>query len=460
MNLDIVILAAGKGSRMHSKLPKVLLPLAGRPLLQHVLDTAKTLNGEAHVVIGHCAEQVKDCFAAEKVSWVIQEQQLGTGHAVLQAMPDVAEDSICLVLYGDVPLVKAETLQQLLQKVSDTSMALLSVALINPTGYGRIIRNAKGDVVAIVEEKEATIEQRKITEVNTGILAIKSRLLRTLLPQLSANNAQKEFYLTDVIAMSVANKHGVDCLCIDDAMEVQGVNDKKQLAMLERAYQMTQAEYLMAQGVTLLDPTRIDIRGKLSVGKDVSIDVNCIFQGEVTLADGVSIGANCIIGEIGSQVVIGENVLIKANSIIEQAVIANDCVIGPFARLRTGTRLASKAKIGNFVETKKADIGEGSKVNHLSYIGDALIGNNVNVGAGTITCNYDGVNKFQTRIEDDAFIGSNTALVAPVTVGKRATVAAGSTVTVDVEDEALAVARARQKNVQGWFRYKQKPETN
>lgn len=461
MSLDIVILAAGQGTRMNSRLPKVLQILAGHTLLEHVVNTAKQLQGQCHVVVGHEAEQVKNHFSNQEINWVLQEQQLGTGHAVMQAMPNIDDNGICLVLYGDVPLVKAETLEQLLLKVSATSMALLSVKLANPTGYGRIIRNAKGVVTAIVEEKDASDEQKQISEVNTGILAIKSSQLQKLLPALSDKNSQKEYYLTDIIAMSVSDNISVACLCIQDEIEVQGVNDKKQLAMLERTYQMEQADQLMAKGVTIFDPARIDIRGNLTVGKDVSIDVNSIFQGNVTLADGVKIGPNCIIGEADSTVIIGENTEIKANSIIEEAIVKNDCVIGPYARLRPGTEIASKAKVGNFVETKKAVIGEGSKVSHLSYIGDAKLGKDVNIGAGTITCNYDGANKFETTIEDEAFIGSNTALVAPVTVGKRATIAAGSTVNRNVEEEELAVARAKQKNIQGWPRpKKQLKETN
>ena len=454
MLLDIVVLAAGKGTRMNSRLPKVLQTLAGKPLLGHVIDTAEKLDGSLHIVIGHGAEQVKQQFNSPCLNWIEQQEQHGTGHAVQQALPNLENKGVSLVLYGDVPLVKQQTLKALLAKVSDTAMALLSVELEKPKGYGRIVRNQDSVVTAIVEEKDATDQQKEITEVNTGILAIKTEQLVQLLPKLSNDNAQGEYYLTDIIAMSVASGVTVDGLCIDDEIEVQGVNDKKQLAGLERAYQLGRAEELMRQGVTLTDPARFDIRGELQVGQDVSIDINCLFQGSVTLGDNVIIGPNCIIGEIGKTVTIGDSVEIKANSIIEEAVIENDCVIGPYARLRPGTQLAQKAKIGNFVETKKSKIGEGSKVNHLTYIGDTTIGKNVNIGAGTITCNYDGVNKHQTVMEDGVFIGSNTSLVAPVKVGKNATVAAGSTITKNIEEKDLAIARGKQKNLQGWVRPK------
>ncbi|NRB37321.1 MAG: bifunctional UDP-N-acetylglucosamine diphosphorylase/glucosamine-1-phosphate N-acetyltransferase GlmU [Pseudomonadales bacterium] len=443
---------------MKSKLPKVLQPLAAKPLLAHVLETAKALaNSRTHVVIGHGADEVKSRFENTDVaSWVMQTEQLGTGHAVDMAMPFIDNDSISLILYGDVPLVKKETLKALLEKVTANTMALLTVELVDSTGYGRIIRDENKNVVAIVEQKDANAEQLAVKEVNTGILAIKTAELKAYLPQLSNQNAQGEYYLTDIIAMSVANGVGVDALCINDDIEVQGVNDKQQLSALERAYQARQAEALMVAGVTLIDPARIDVRGTVSVGQDVSIDVNCIFQGEVILGDNVSIAANCIIGEIGKKVTIGNDVEIKANCIIEDAIIANACVIGPYARLRPATELAEGVKIGNFVETKKSKIGQGSKVNHLSYIGDALIGKDVNIGAGTITCNYDGVNKHQTIIEDNAFIGSNTSLVAPVKIGHTATVGAGSTVGLDVPANELAVTRAKQRNISGWTRPRKK----
>lgn len=457
MKYNVIILAAGKGSRMKSQLPKVLQPLAGKPLLHHVVKTAKTFSEHLYVVIGHGAEKVKERFASDDaIKWVIQEQQLGTGHAVQQVLPYLQDGETTLILYGDVPLIKPHTLEQLLGKVGEQAMALLTVELEQPQGYGRILRDNNKAIKAIVEEKDASVEQRLIREVNTGIIAIRSTLLKKILPQLQSNNAQGEYYLTDIISLAVTNGVSVDCVCTSDEIEVQGVNDKKQLAFLERAYQQRLAMQLMEQGVTLADPARIDIRGEITVGQDVFIDVNCIFEGQVRLGNNVTIGPNCVIGESGKTVQIANNVEIKANSIIEEAIIDDDCVIGPYARLRPGTRLAKHAKIGNFVETKKADIGEGSKVNHLTYIGDAVIGKDVNIGAGTITCNYDGVNKYQTIIKDNAFIGSNTSLVAPVTVGESATVGAGSTINRDIDKDDLAIARSKQKNIQGWQRPKKK----
>lgn len=457
MTTETIILAAGKGSRMKSKLPKVLQPLAGKSLLQHVVDSANTLpESLLHIVVGHESERVKQQFAKQSnIQWAEQTEQLGTGHAVQQAAKNLQENSQSLILYGDVPLVKPETLQNLLQQAA-TSLSLLTVNLQNPTGYGRIVRDSKGSVTAIVEEKDATEAQKAITEVNTGIMAVPSKFLLQLLPKLNNNNAQQEYYLTDVIALAVEAGIDVNSLCIDDADEVQGVNDKRQLAYLERAYQMRQANKLMEQGVTLLDPARIDIRGKVNVGMDVSIDVNCIFQGEVTLGENVIIEANCIIGSPGAIVSIGNNSHIKANSVIEQAEIGESCDIGPYARIRPQTVLANNAKIGNFVETKKTTIGQGSKVNHLSYIGDATVLEKVNIGAGTITCNYDGVNKHQTVIKDEAFIGSNTSLVAPITIGEKSTVGAGSTVNMDVPDNTLTVARGKQRNINGWKRPEKK----
>ncbi len=442
---------------MKSPLPKVLQPLAGRPLLLHVVETAQQVSKKQFVVIGHGAEDVKKTFIKNSdIEWIEQEQQLGTGHAVQQVLPHVVDGGICVILYGDVPLIQKRTLEVLIEKVTDSNIGLLSVRLENPTGYGRIIRNTACKIIAIVEEKDASIEDKKIHEVNTGILAIKTAQLRRLLPQITNDNAQKEYYLTDIIKLAVANGINIESLCTDDEIEVQGVNDKKQLATLERAYQYRQAEKLMQQGVTLIDPARIDIRGEIAIGYDVSIDVNCVFEGKVIIGNRVTIAPNCVIGEQGKTVNIGDDVEIKAFTIIEEADIGEACVIGPYARLRPGTKLGKHAKIGNFVETKKADIGEGSKVNHLTYIGDTVIGKDVNIGAGTITCNYDGVNKFQTVIEDNVFIGSNTSLVAPVTVGAGATVGAGSTINKDIEKNDLAIARAKQKNIQGWQRPKKK----
>ena len=447
--LDIVILAAGQGSRMKSSLPKVLHTVGGKSMLQHVIDSATSLeNSRIHIVIGHGAEKVESALSGQAVQFALQSEQLGTGHAVAQAMPNISDNGVVLVLYGDVPLTRSETMAELVKIAERGQFGLLTVNLSDPTGYGRIVRSDTGDVVAIVEHKDASEAQRAITEVNTGILALPTALLREWIPQLSSNNAQGEYYLTDIIAM--AAEQGVRIQAIQPAteQEVQGVNNRQQQAELERWYQLRQAEALMLEGVSLADPARIDVRGEVSVGHDVSIDINVILEGKVEIGDNVTIEANCIIKDS----VIGCGTHIKANSMLDDAVVAANCDIGPFARLRPGSCLASNAKIGNFVETKKANIGEGSKVNHLSYIGDAEVGADVNVGAGTITCNYDGVNKSTTEIGDGAFIGSNTALVAPVKVGAGATVGAGSTISKEVQPDQLAITRAKQTNLNNWQR--------
>ncbi|ASP38040.1 UDP-N-acetylglucosamine diphosphorylase/glucosamine-1-phosphate N-acetyltransferase [Bacterioplanes sanyensis] len=449
MALAVVTLAAGKGSRMKSDLPKVLHPLAGRPMLAHVLDAAAQLDdAQQHVVIGHGAESVRQQFQHLDIHWAEQPQQLGTGHAVAQAMPAIAAEDTVLVLYGDVPLLQSQTLQQLLALTAEQSLALLTVELDDPSGYGRIVRSDDGQVQAIVEHKDASEEQRRIREVNTGILAVSAALLQQWLPQLSSANAQGEYYLTDVIAMAVEQGIAVNSLIADNSDEVQGVNDRQQLAYLERRLQQRLAEQLMIEGATLVDPARIDIRGQVTVGKDVYIDVGCVFEGQVHLADGVHIGPHCVIRN--SQ--LGAGTKVEAFSLVEQAQVDEGCSVGPYARLRPGAELAAGAKVGNFCEVKKSHIGQGAKINHLSYVGDASVGAGVNIGAGTITCNYDGVNKSRTVIGDKAFIGSNTALVAPVTVGKGATVGAGSVVTKDVEDEQLAISRSKQRNIAGWQR--------
>jgi len=447
--LDILILAAGKGTRMHSDLPKVLHPIGGKPLVQHVVTTARGLGSDNIVIIvGHGAEQVEQQMLADDVKFALQAEQLGTGHAVQQALPLVRSDACVLILYGDVPLTKVETLDKLIAAVNDQQMGLLTVDMPNPAGYGRILRDGSGAVSAIVEHKDASEEQRKICEINTGIMAIKAHHLQQWLPLLNNNNVQGEYYLTDLIALAREHNVAIHVEQPDAVEEVEGINNRQQQATLERYYQKQQAQALMVAGATLLDPTRFDCRGEVKVGRDVVIDINCVFEGEVILGDGVVIEPNCII--INSQ--IGNHTRIKANSHIEDTHIAADCDVGPFARLRPGTQLAQGAKIGNFVETKKALIGEGSKVNHLSYIGDTRIGKKANIGAGTITCNYDGVNKFKTEIGDNAFIGSNSALVAPVKIGSNATVGAGSIITRDVADDELAVARGKQRNIEGWER--------
>ena len=448
MTTEVVILAAGQGTRMRSKLPKVLHPLAGKPMVSHVIDSAKKIQADAiHVVVGHGAEQVQQTLADNDLHWAIQQQQLGTGHAVAQAMPAIKPDSTVLIAYGDVPLIAAETLAKLVEAANDKTLSLLTVHLENPTGYGRIIRTS-GAITAIVEQKDASEAQLLINEVNTGIMAVSAAKLNQWLPTLSANNAQGEYYLTDIIAMAVNDGMAVIAQHPQSAMQVEGANNRSQLAALERYYQQQQAQRLMTAGATLADPARIDVRGQLTIGEDIFIDINCVFIGDVSIADDVTIGPNCVI----ENSTIGAGTVIKANSVLENATVAEQCDIGPFARLRPGTVLANQAKVGNFVETKKAIIGEGSKVNHLTYIGDSNIGKEVNVGAGTITCNYDGANKSTTTIGDGAFIGSNSSLVAPVNIGSHATIGAGSTISGDVADRQLSVARSKQKHIDGWKR--------
>lgn len=450
--LDIVILAAGKGTRMRSALPKVLHPIAAKPLVSHVIDTASHLSSKrVNIIVGHGAENVKKALNSKpSLNFIEQTQQLGTGHAVQQALPYLADNSIVLILYGDVPLIQQSTLEKLTALANESSLGLLTVSLQNPSGYGRIVRGQDNLVTAIVEQKDATPEQLTITEVNTGIMAVHAKHLKSWLPALSNNNAQSEYYLTDIIAMAKAHGVSVNTEQPESEWEVLGVNDRRQQAQLERIYQSTMAEKLMTEGVTLTDPSRFDCRGEITVGNDVTIDVNCIFKGNVSLGDNVSIGANCVIEN--SRIASGS--VIKDHSILEDAVIGEQCTVGPFARLRPGTVLDKKVKIGNFVETKKALIAHGSKVNHLSYVGDATLGEDVNIGAGTITCNYDGVNKHQTEIGNKVFVGSNTSLVAPVTLSDGCTVGAGSTITKAVEKETLALSRAAQKSHPSWTRPK------
>jgi bifunctional UDP-N-acetylglucosamine pyrophosphorylase/glucosamine-1-phosphate N-acetyltransferase len=447
--LHVVILAAGQGSRMKSSLPKVLHRIAGKPMLHHVMDTARKLGAERiHGVIGHGADQVRAVTQADDVQWALQEQQLGTGHAVAQALPNLPDDARVLILYGDVPLTRPETLEELVSRVGDQSIGLLTVTLDNPDGYGRILRNDQGAVTAIVEQKDATSDQKAIKEVNTGILAVSAGHLKTWIPALSNANAQGEYYLTDIIAMASKAGIAVEVAQPETGYEVQGVNNRLQLAVLERWYQNQEAERLMTEGATLADPARIDVRGTLTIGQDVLIDINAVFEGDVTLEAGVSIGPNCILRNCH----IGASTKVDAHSVIDGARVGQHAQIGPFARLRPGTDLADHTKVGNFVETKKAVVGEGSKINHLSYVGDATLGRNVNVGAGTITCNYDGVNKHQTEIGDGVFVGSNTSLVAPVSLANNATIGAGSTITRDVAADELSVARGKQRNIGNWQR--------
>ena len=453
--LSVVILAAGQGTRMRSSMLKVLHKLAHRTMLEHVCRTAESLGAETiHVVYGHGGEQVKTACAHLDCNWVEQDQQLGTGHAVEQAVPYIKDNQQVLVLYGDVPLVQENTLSALLETAAD-GVALLSVELEDPTGYGRISRDDAGHVTAITEHKDADKATQAIREVNTGILAAPAGLLSSWLEQLENDNAQGEYYLTDIVAMAVAEGVPVEALVVNEPREVSGVNDRLQLAELERYYQQMNAESLMQQGVTLRDPARLDIRGDIECGQDVIIDVNVVLEGKVRIGNDVTIGPNVIIKDS----VIGAGSVIEANSVIEQSEVGEQCRVGPFARLRPGAKLHTRAKVGNFVEVKKAEIGEGSKVNHLSYIGDADIGKDVNIGAGTITCNYDGANKHKTVIGDKAFIGSNTALVAPLTVGKGATVGAGSTLCKDAPEDALTLTRSTQRTMDNWQRpVKKDPE--
>ena len=446
--MNIVILAAGQGKRMHSNLPKVLHPIAGKALVSHVIDTARSLSPQTLcLVYGHGGDAVRTTLAAPDLAWALQEPQLGTGHAVQQALPHLKGDGTTLVLYGDVPLIQAETLKRLLQAAQD-ALAILTVELDDPSGYGRIVRNTKREVVRIVEQKDSTPEERSIREINTGIMAMPTARLGEWLGRLSNNNAQKEYYLTDIVSMAVADGLPIHTANPKHAWEVLGVNSKVQLAELERIAQRKTAEELMESGVRLADPARFDVRGELVCGRDVFIDVNCVFEGEVVLDEAVEVGPNCVIKNAR----IGAGTRLAAFTHIEDAVVGPDGRIGPFARLRPGTELAEDVHVGNFVEIKKSTIAAHSKANHLAYIGDAIIGSRVNVGAGTITCNYDGANKFQTIIEDDVFIGSDTQLVAPVRVGRGATLGAGTTLTKDAPPDTLTVSRAKQLSIPGWKR--------
>lgn len=446
--MNIIILAAGQGKRMYSNLPKVLHPLAGKSLAAHVIETARSLApGKMIVVSGHGGEVVRTSLSAPDICWAEQAQQLGTGHAVAQAMPMLGAGGQTLVLYGDVPLTRPETLERLLQVAGD-GLGILTVNMNNPSGYGRIVRNAKGEVERIVEEKDANAAQKTICEVNTGIMAIPTAHLARWLGQLKNDNAQGEYYLTDIVALAVAEGLTIRTAQPNNEWEVLGVNSKVQLAELERQHQRNLAEGLLHAGVRLADPARIDVRGRLTCGRDVSIDVGCVFEGMNELADGVEIGPYCVLKNVR----IGPGTKIAAYCHIEEASVGPDGIIGPYARLRPGAELGAEVHIGNFVEVKKSRIGDKSKANHLAYIGDAEIGQRVNVGAGTITCNYDGANKFKTIIEDDVFIGSDTQLVAPVIVGRGATLGAGTTLTKNAPPDALTVSRAKQVTVSNWQR--------
>lgn len=452
--LNVVILAAGKGTRMHSQKPKVLHTLAGRPLLGHVITCAKQLDAQKIIVVyGFGGEAVPQAFTHKDITWVLQENQLGTGHAVQQAVPHLDDDAVTLILLGDVPLVDAAACTRLLAG-ADKRLSLLSVRKADPTGYGRIVRNSSDRVQAIVEHKDATDAQRAISEVNTGIMAVGNKFLKSWLQRLKNNNSQQEYYLTDIVGMAVTDNVAVHAEVTHDEWSVAGVNSKLDLATLERIYQRRTADALLAQGVTLADQARIDVRGELRVGRDVEIDVGCIFEGNVSLGDGVRVGAYCVLRDAE----VGSGTIIAPYTHMEQVKIAEDCRIGPYARLRPGTELGAEAHIGNFVELKNTQVDVGSKINHLSYVGDSSVGKQVNIGAGTITCNYDGANKYRTVIGDGAFIGSNTQLVAPVNVGAGATIGAGSTITRDAPAQELTIARARQVTVSGWKRPQKKPK--
>lgn len=449
--MNIVILAAGQGKRMKSDLPKVLHPIAGRPMLGHVLETVKTIS-EANkicIVVGHGAESVKTFLEQNysDVTTALQSDQRGTGHAVLQSLPHLEINDITLVLYGDVPLIQAKTLQQLLALAQDGALAILTQIMVDPTGYGRIVRNQQSEIIAIIEEKDANLLTKSIKEINTGILACPTKELSNWLSRIGTNNAQSEYYLTDIVSLAADDGVPVRSTHPQYLWETIGVNTREQLSLLEREWQVTLAKRLMDDGVSIVDPSRIDIRGNLICETDVFIDIGCVFEGQVTLGKGVTIGPYCVLKNCE----IKPNTQVKAFSNLEQSVVGENSVIGPYARLRPGTELMQDVHIGNFVEIKNSQIGKGSKVNHLSYVGDATVGKGVNIGAGTITCNYDGVNKHRTIIEDDVFIGSDTQLIAPVTVGQGATLGAGTTLTKDAPANMLTVSRAKQISV-NWLR--------
>lgn len=448
MSFSAVILAAGKGTRMYSNLPKVLHTLAGRPMVKHVIDTCTGIGANnIHLVYGHGGEQMQALLADEHVNWVLQAEQLGTGHAVNQACPDLADNEKVLILYGDVPLISSETLENLLYAQPDGGIALLTVMLDDPTGYGRIIRR-NGPVVAIVEQKDASEEQKLIKEINTGVMVANGGDLKRWLSALKNDNAQGEYYLTDIIEIAHDEGRAVEAVHPVKAIEVEGVNNRIQLARLERAYQAMQAERLLEQGVMLRDPARFDLRGELQCGTDVEIDVNVIIEGSVSLGNNVIIGAGSVLKDCE----IDDNSIIRPYSVIEGATVGEDCTVGPFTRLRPGAELVGDSHVGNFVEMKKARLGKGSKANHLTYLGDADIGDRVNIGAGTITCNYDGANKFKTEIGDDVFVGSDTQLIAPVKIAKGATIGAGATINRDVGEGELVITRAPARTIKGWKR--------
>ena len=443
-----IILAAGQGTRMNSQTAKVLHKVGNKSLLQHVIDASRPLVNSINIIIGHHSESVKKTTSNDDINWVNQKEQLGTGHAVQQAIPHINDNSICLILYGDVPLIKTETLQILTDKAESSRFSLLSVMMENPFGYGRIIRDSNNSILSIVEQKDASKDELQVREINTGIMAIRGSILKKYLKELEPNNSQGELYLTDIVEKAVKDNVNIASFICESVAEVMGINDKNQLSQAERAYQQDKASDLMSKGLTIMDPKRFDCRGELSFKDDCVIDVNVVFEGDNDLGKNVLISPNCIIKASK----IGDNTHILANSIIENAVIGSNTSIGPFARIRPETKIGNHSKIGNFVEVKKSSIENNSKVSHLSYIGDSKIGNDVNVGAGVITCNYDGINKFQTEIKDGAFVGSNSQLVAPVTIGKNSTIGAGSTITQNTPDGQLTLSRNKQSTISKWKR--------
>ena len=449
---NAIILAAGQGKRMKSQTSKVLHKVGNKYLLQHVVDVAKNHVKKMNIIVGHNSQSVKSAITESKINWVLQEKQLGTGHAVKQAIPFIEENSICLILYADVPLLQSKTIEELLKKARTTGFSLLSVVLNDPFGYGRIIRDTNGLIKSIVEQKDASETDLKIKEINTGIMALKGSLLKKYLNELKTNNAQGEFYLTDIVEIAVKDNVNIASFICESADEVMGINDKKQLSQAERLYQMKQAENFMSSGLTLMDPSRFDCRGNLKFGDDCTIDINVVFEGDNVLGNNVLISPNCIIKDSK----IGDNAVILPNSIIENSTIGSSTSIGPFARIRPNTTIGNHSKVGNFVEIKKSSVSNNSKISHLSYVGDSKIGSDVNIGAGVITCNYDGSNKHQTEIKDGAFIGSNSQLVAPVSIGKNATIGAGSTITQNAPDNKLTVSRNKQSTIDKWKRPQKK----
>jgi bifunctional UDP-N-acetylglucosamine pyrophosphorylase/glucosamine-1-phosphate N-acetyltransferase len=452
--VTVVVLAAGQGKRMNSELPKVLQPLAGKPMLGHVLQAARALDPAAiHVVYGHGGDRVRAAFPDPDLSWTLQSEQLGTGHAVAQALPSIPDDHDVLVLFGDVPLVQNRTLQRLIKDSTSYGLALLTAFVDDPTGYGRVVRNERGEVVRVVEDKDTSTDERRINEINTGLMALSARLLRACLTQLTNDNAQGEYYLTDVIELAFEQGVKIEGIAVDSSTEVLGINDRAQLAVAERTLQRLIARDVMSRGVTLADPERFDVRGELVVGTDVFIDVGVVFEGTVELGNRVHIGANCVIVDS----VLGAGCIVHPHTVMQGARAGPDCEIGPFARLRPGAALEPRVRIGNFVEVKNTEIGANTKVNHLTYLGDATVGAEGNIGAGTITCNYDGARKHRTVVGDRVFVGSGVMLVAPVTVGDDATIGAGSTITKDAPAGELTLERSKQTTVEGWHRPSEKP---